>query len=243
LVNQSLSVEYKKTYLLTYLLTGTPTEVTVTPKATVMEVTEVTLQTPQERGPGQSDGDDVHRELMGRMEKRDENEGETDGESENGDGFDGENDGESAGPAAKKKKTKVVQRTSVTDMLTDEQEAELAEWFSYHPMFWDKERKDFKQADMKERLLSQKAKTYVGFDLVAKNLRTWFATQRSNYGRWRTCKNIKSGSGKTKVTSRNKWVLHNFSWLEGQVSVRTNTSQLGVIASVPKVTPPPPPRK
>lgn len=38
-------------------------------------------------------------------------------------------------------------------------------------------------------------------------------------------------SGKAHVTSRNTWVLTNFSWLEGHAVVRTHTSQLGVIGN------------
>ena len=44
-------------------------------------------------------------------------------------------------------------------LFTDDQEADLSEWYQHHPMFYEKGDKDYKNADKKNSLLEEKGST------------------------------------------------------------------------------------
>ena len=46
-----------------------------------------------------------------------------------------------------------------TYLFTDEQEADLSEWYQHHPMFYEKGDKDYKNAEKKKCLLEEKGMT------------------------------------------------------------------------------------
>lgn len=48
-------------------------------------------------------------------------------------------------------------RPAIKVILTEEQEDELAEWYREHRIFYDKGRRDYKDANHKAQLLEQKA--------------------------------------------------------------------------------------
>ena len=50
-------------------------------------------------------------------------------------------------------------RKRCENYFTDEQEADLSEWYQHHPMFYEKGDKDYKNADKKNSLLEEKGST------------------------------------------------------------------------------------
>lgn len=65
-------------------------------------------------------------------------------------------------------------KSKMTCQLSNEQEEELVEWFSAHPIFYDKSKRDFKDRGRREQLLEGKARELglTGKSLASTSLRT-----------------------------------------------------------------------
>ena len=64
--------------------------------------------------------------------------------------------------------------------LTPEEESMVAEWIRTNPCIYDKGDPEHKDRDKRARLFQEKAEE-LG-ELQAKDLQTWYATQRTSYG-------------------------------------------------------------
>ena len=115
----------------------------------------------------------------------------------------------------------VTKKKKLLTALTPEQEEEMVEWLSEHPVLWNKKMKDYKDTQMKEALWIEQAGK---MDKDVNELKVWYKSLRTRFGR---LKKMPSGSGTQEFSERDKWILQKLKFLRphiADVSKRTAVS-------------------
>ncbi|KAK4320402.1 hypothetical protein Pmani_008711 [Petrolisthes manimaculis] len=112
-------------------------------------------------------------------------------------------------------------KSKISCQLSPKQEEELVEWFSAHPIFYDRSERDFnKNKGKREVLLEGKAKE---MGITGMVIWTWFKSMRTIYGK---LKKQKFGQVKKPLTSRAKWTIDSFQFLETHLVRRLKTKHM-----------------
>ena len=119
---------------------------------------------------------------------------------------------------------KGMTKKKVGETFTSAQEAELAQWFEEHPIFYDQSLKEFKMTGRKIKVGGGRKGKELG--VTGKEVFLWYKSQRTIYGR---LKKKKSGEGAKAKTARQEWLLRAFSFLGSHVVIRSERRQLGSI--------------
>jgi hypothetical protein len=113
-------------------------------------------------------------------------------------------------------------------VLSNDAEQELVEFYEGHRCLWDKSDAGFKYKQKRTQLVEEQAKK---MGLTYHKIMTWFASQRSMFGRLQ--KKGPSGSGSQTTTARQQWNLRNFSFLKSHVAHRTGREMGGLPDATP----------
>jgi hypothetical protein len=113
-------------------------------------------------------------------------------------------------PSTQKRKKPVVRLK-----LSHQEEVDVAEWYRDHPEFWNKTATLYKDSSRKARMLDELA-TSLRTECSGEQLAIWLKSMRSRYGR--LIKPGPSGSGKSFLTEKEKWILEAFACCEDQIS-------------------------
>ena len=110
-------------------------------------------------------------------------------------------------------------KASITQMLNDDQEEELADCWWDHPGLYDKGNETYRRKEKKDRLIADKAREMGvrGFD--AKMLAGWMKSMRTMYGKKEKKAKGKSGAAPPVLTSRQRWVVDTFHFLHPHLKV------------------------
>lgn len=112
-------------------------------------------------------------------------------------------------------------------LLTDEMEVHMAEWLQDTvPFVYDKTMDLYKNKAHIARLFEAKAMELSGGALSGKDLKKWFETNRTKYGK--LTKQEKSGSGTEQLTQRSKTILNLFQFLRCHINRKRPSSSLGL---------------
>ena len=103
-------------------------------------------------------------------------------------------------------------------LVTLEVEQRLAYWYRDNPLFYDRTHIEFKDRDMKQRLLEEMVATLEA-PQTAVQLKTWMESMRTAYGKLR--KGPQPGSAKRALTYKDKWILDNFNFLSPHIRAVT----------------------
>lgn len=96
--------------------------------------------------------------------------------------------------------------------LTDEQEADLAEWVMQHQFLFDRSSGEWLNFEKKDRLWQIKAAEY---QVDWKALVTFYQSMRSRVGK---LTDVKSGDGAPKRSPRDKWILQIWGYMESTIN-------------------------
>ena len=129
-------------------------------------------------------------------------------------------DGASCGAGASKPKKK-----KITATLTAEQEDNMVEWFRTNLLLYDKKLKDFKDASKKDAKWAEQA---LALDLEKQVIKVWYMSIRTRLSR--LVKPPKSGDAAVLPSDRDKWILHNFSWLKTHLKTVKRTLMVSIRA-------------
>ena len=116
---------------------------------------------------------------------------------------------------------------ALSDLLNDEQEDALVEWFENLPLFYNKTAKDYKNIQLKERIITEKAAELtetLGRDITVGQMRAWIKGHRTNYG-----KLVNRPSGSAAFTERQEWTINRFQFLRPHIKRRTERLELGMV--------------
>ncbi|XP_060772242.1 uncharacterized protein LOC132883076 isoform X3 [Neoarius graeffei] len=119
----------------------------------------------------------------------------------------------------------------LSDHLSTDQEQALAEWFQDHPCFYDQGQRTFKDRQLKDRLLTEKAleiARLLNLHVTIKDVTSWWHSMRTMYGK---IFQRSSGDGKRPQTPRQRWIRANFEFLREHVVPKTKSKQFGKIPS------------
>ncbi|XP_034050005.1 uncharacterized protein LOC117531078 [Thalassophryne amazonica] len=105
--------------------------------------------------------------------------------------------------------------------LTKEDEQLVADFFNSHPMFWDKAHKEYKDTQLKGRMLGDLART-LATTCTALQLKTWLESMRTAFGK--LSKPPPSGAQPKAVTEKEVWILRNFSCCGKQIKRQGRTA-------------------
>lgn len=119
----------------------------------------------------------------------------------------------SATAAAAESEDKKDKMRIVAYPFTDEQEAELAQWWESNTLLYNRRDSEYKFSAKKTRLLTEKAATYHPSCSVDQ-LRNFLKNMRTQFGRLTT---TKSGQGALDPSPRDQWVLTTFSFLKDHI--------------------------
>ena len=110
-------------------------------------------------------------------------------------------------------------KASITQMLNEHKEEELAEWWREHPGLYDKSNEMYRGKEKKDRLIADKAKEMAvrGFD--ANMLAGWMKNMRTMYGKEEKKAKWKSGTAPPVLTSRHRLVVETFQFLRPHLKV------------------------
>ena len=119
------------------------------------------------------------------------------------------------GPPPKRKK-----RTPVT--LNDEQEELAVDFIKNHELLYNRKLRDYKDTAKRDRVWQELA-TQLGLD--AKDVKQWFESQRTVYGK---CTKTKSGQAATgeNLSERKLWTVRNFAFLHHHIQRQSSISTL-----------------
>ena len=104
-------------------------------------------------------------------------------------------------------------KASITQMLDEQQEEDLADWWREHLGLYDKSNETYRRKAKKDRLIADKTQEMGvrGFD--AKMLAGWMKSMRTMYGKEEKKAKGKSGAAPPVLTSRQHWVVDTFKFL------------------------------
>lgn len=125
-------------------------------------------------------------------------------ECDEDDDSDGDEQDDEDGDQKSKKKRKI---TGPPVMLTTEQEMEMVMWIQANPMLYDKSKTEYRYTQKKNEMWQEQA---ARLDLTVQQIKKWYSTQRTRYGR---LGNTKSGQATPKFTDREKWLQESFGFL------------------------------
>jgi hypothetical protein len=122
----------------------------------------------------------------------------------------------------------VSQRNDIS-LISHAVQERLVEWFLERPFFYDQSQRQFKNRGLRDRQL-----TLIGLEvgLTAQQVFSWFRSMRTMYGK--LLKKSKSGQAKEKMTDRQSWLLHSFTFLDSHLRVQGETRHLGEVSIVRK---------
>ena len=181
-----------------------PSEVTSDPPATDDEAT-INMNIPLENA-------QVFRE--------DDHEQTTDGTLQ-----DDISDGDVRLPAAKRKKK------SPPVIISEENERTIARWLEANDYIYDKGNRHYKDKAKVENAWEELGAT-LNPRLSAKELKTWWYSVRSRYGRLTTTKSGQVTPAR-RLTGREKWIIDIFRFLKPHIVRQRKTSQIGLEQVIP----------
>ncbi|XP_068208963.1 uncharacterized protein [Palaemon carinicauda] len=146
-----------------------------------------------------------------------------DGDFEEDDDIEAENtfplppDGEQQPRMRRRKTTNII--------LPEKTERLLGEWLEFDvPFIYDKGDLRHKQKEHVERVWEEKAAS-LNPPLASQDLKTWFSSLRSRFGR---LSKEESGKGSRKMTGREKWILSVFKFLKPHIVRHRKGRTLGI---------------
>ena len=112
-------------------------------------------------------------------------------------------------PSEAAKSQKKRKRQLVTADFTEEQEQEMVDWLKApeQDCLLNKKHPNYIKKGLKDALWEQKARE---MGKTSAQLKKWYANMRSRFGK---LKQTPSGSGKTELTARDRWILRHFEFL------------------------------
>ena len=108
--------------------------------------------------------------------------------------------------------------------FSNEVQQKLVEFYRQHPCLYDLEDPNFKDKELKKRLLEDIASE---LGIQTKQIETWFKTERRYYTENVMKPSASSGSAARKPTDKYVWSSQNFTFLDGHVRPSTSREQLG----------------
>ena len=104
-------------------------------------------------------------------------------------------------------------KASITQMLNEHQEEELADWWGEHPGLYDKSNEMYRRNVKKDGRIADKAEEMEVWCFDAKMLAGWMKSMRMIYGKEEKKAKGKSGAAPPVLTSRLRWVIKTFHFL------------------------------
>lgn len=134
-----------------------------------------------------------------------------------------ESSGAEQGTEAEQPKKRRRRATNV--ILPDDIERDLGEWLHYEvPFMYDKGDPCHKNKDLIESCWNTKGAS-LDPPVSGANLKMWFNSQRSRYGR---LIKDKSGDGAKRLTEREKWIIATFSFLKPHIRRQHTPRSMGL---------------
>ena len=96
--------------------------------------------------------------------------------------------------SAKEDATGRRKKASITQVLDENQEAELADWWRDHPGLYDKSNNTYRRKEKTDRLIAEKAREMGVWGFNAKMLAGWMKGMRNMYGKEEEKAKGKSGA-------------------------------------------------
>ena len=120
-------------------------------------------------------------------------------------------------------------KASITQMLDEEQEEELADWWRDNQGLYDKSNKTYRRKARKDKMIADKATCMGvrGFDAAMQSMRTM-------YGKEEKKSKGKSGAAPPILTRWQCWVLDTFAFVHPHIKVVNTRRILGQVSCIIK---------